>query len=270
MGATGRGSDNQGEWTMTLLGTLFGFQGRISRITFWLCAGAVVLLDAAVLLFLQERVQAAYPTAAQLSRPSGAMLATSLPLLVIAVLSVWSGLALKVKRLHDRGRSGLYLLAGAIPVLGWLWLLWEIGLAPGTPSGARFDRDAVDDQGEPEPRAGWLAPALGGGAAVLAAPSAVTEAANISPKTSYGVIPSAEPAPQADPQPPPLPEVETVAAAPAEPEPSSVPEPVIPAPDEPTPDETQAQIAAYLESVGHLEPEASDMAAEEPPVLSPS
>lgn len=33
------------------------------------------------------------------------------------------GLAVMVRRLHDTGRGGIWILIGFIPIIGWIWLL---------------------------------------------------------------------------------------------------------------------------------------------------
>ena len=44
--------------------------------------------------------------------------------IVVFILTMWSGIVLPLKRMHDRGYSGLHLLLGlCIPYLGWFWIL---------------------------------------------------------------------------------------------------------------------------------------------------
>jgi uncharacterized membrane protein YhaH (DUF805 family) len=45
---------------------------------------------------------------------------------LVALVFVWCALAMSAQRLHDRGRSGLWLLIGLVPVAGPLWLLWQL------------------------------------------------------------------------------------------------------------------------------------------------
>lgn len=256
---------------MSLLGTLFGFEGRISRSTFWLCALAVALLDIALWLVTGNWIRQTYPEAAALAKPGGGLLAVGLPLLIAAVLSVWAGLALKVKRLHDRGRSGFWLLAGLVPVLGWLWLFWEVGLAPGKPKGARFDRGAsradLEDEPAPEEGAGWMAPAAvaatAGGLALAAEEAAHADEplhhSEVAPESGYGVIAPDEAPAQDEPHHEPAAELAEPAETPADAEPYTAAEAA---------QVTQAQIADYLASVDHEtpaapEPEAAPVHAEE-------
>jgi uncharacterized membrane protein YhaH (DUF805 family) len=44
-------------------------------------------------------------------------------------------------RLHDRDRSGWAMLALVVPVLGALWLFWELALRRGTPGPNRYGAD---------------------------------------------------------------------------------------------------------------------------------
>lgn len=52
-----------------------------------------------------------------------------------AVVALIAVAALAVARLHDRSRSGWWLAAVLVPVLGALWLAWELALRRGSPHG---------------------------------------------------------------------------------------------------------------------------------------
>ena len=60
-------------------------------------------------------------------------------------------LALCVRRLHDVNRSGLWLLAGLIPIAGFIFLI-ICAVMPSTPEGARFDREVAQRGREQEER----------------------------------------------------------------------------------------------------------------------
>ncbi|MEO0416282.1 MAG: DUF805 domain-containing protein, partial [Verrucomicrobiota bacterium] len=47
------------------------------------------------------------------------------------LLLFWISLAVSVKRWHDRGKSGLWVLVNFIPVVGGLWELIECGCLDG-------------------------------------------------------------------------------------------------------------------------------------------
>lgn len=42
---------------------------------------------------------------------------------IFSVISLVPGLAVTVRRLHDTGKSGWWILVGLIPLIGWIWLL---------------------------------------------------------------------------------------------------------------------------------------------------
>ena len=43
--------------------------------------------------------------------------------LLYSIFVIIPGLAVSVRRLHDTGRSGWWLLISLIPLIGWIWLL---------------------------------------------------------------------------------------------------------------------------------------------------
>jgi uncharacterized membrane protein YhaH (DUF805 family) len=62
---------------------------------------------------------------------------------VVNVLLLWPTLAVSIKRWHDRGYSGWWVLIVLVPVVGWLAAIVANGLLPGTRGPNRFG---------PEPR----------------------------------------------------------------------------------------------------------------------
>ena len=52
---------------------------------------------------------------------------------ILLPLSWWVSLAISVKRWHDRGKSGWWVLIGFIPIIGGLWALIETGFLGGDP-----------------------------------------------------------------------------------------------------------------------------------------
>jgi uncharacterized membrane protein YhaH (DUF805 family) len=58
---------------------------------------------------------------------------------LVSLLLLWPALALSVKRWHDLGYSGWWVLVALIPVLGWLWIFVANGLLPGMQGPNRFD-----------------------------------------------------------------------------------------------------------------------------------
>jgi uncharacterized membrane protein YhaH (DUF805 family) len=94
--------------------------GRIGRGGFWL-RHLLVLPVAIFLCISAERV---------VGRPLGLVVALATTLFLV---STWG------RRLHDRGRSALWLLVAAVPVLGALFLLVECAFLGARPGADRFD-----------------------------------------------------------------------------------------------------------------------------------
>ena len=96
----------------------FSPEGRISRGLWW---GSIVILS---LCFA----------------PVGFLVHTFFPELAIPVNIVLGvpGWFVSIKRFHDRNKSGWWVLIGAIPVIGGLWILIECGCLPGISSPNRF------------------------------------------------------------------------------------------------------------------------------------
>ncbi len=108
---------------------LFSFQGRIRRLHYWLTAigaGVAVAIIGGILVSMSG-------LATGHLNPI-----VALPLIVICAAEAWIGLALGVKRCHDRDKSGWFLLIGLIPLIGAVWLFIELGLLDGTPGPNRF------------------------------------------------------------------------------------------------------------------------------------
>jgi uncharacterized membrane protein YhaH (DUF805 family) len=57
------------------------------------------------------------------------------------VLSLWPAIAAGAKRCHDRGRSGWFQLILLIPIVGPIWLAWELLFLSGTNGVNRFGPD---------------------------------------------------------------------------------------------------------------------------------
>jgi uncharacterized membrane protein YhaH (DUF805 family) len=93
-----------------LLPSYFVRFGRISRAT-WLARMIVLTL-----------VCSAFGLLAEWAFGSGGAA-------LFAFVFVWCGSAVSVQRLHDRGRSGWWLLALFVPVVGPLWVVWQMARA---------------------------------------------------------------------------------------------------------------------------------------------
>jgi len=108
---------------------LFQFDGRINRAKFWL--GVVVIL-------IVEAIALAIIAAIGFDSAIGIILA-----LVLYVAVVWASLAISIKRWHDRGKSGWWVLISLIPLVGPIWALVETGFLPGTDGPNQYGTDPL-------------------------------------------------------------------------------------------------------------------------------
>ncbi|MEI6557684.1 MAG: DUF805 domain-containing protein [Rhodospirillaceae bacterium] len=111
---------------------LFSFEGRIRRSDFWLrwtLPVTVVFIGFAALVAVME---------------ADAAIAT-----VFYLVALYPGLAVNVKRCHDRGRSGWFFLINFIPLIGGIWYFIDVGCLRGTVGDNRFGPDPLGDQTVP-------------------------------------------------------------------------------------------------------------------------
>jgi len=108
--------------TLDLKSVLFSFQGRIPRRTFWLASlGA----------FLGFAIPAAL-IASMIKWNEATEIIGTILLLVLGAILLWVSLAIRVKRWHDHGKSGWWILLGLIPYLGGLISFAVLGCLRGT------------------------------------------------------------------------------------------------------------------------------------------
>ncbi len=133
--------------------TLFSFEGRINRKKYWLSA----LLFHALLFFalfaiggvlfviaIALSVDVSVPGRAN---PRGSILPFVIFLFFVVVVggfSTWVSLALHVKRYHDLGKSGLWVLIAFIP-LGVIWTTIECGFFPGQTGKNQYGPDPLKE-----------------------------------------------------------------------------------------------------------------------------
>lgn len=110
---------------------LLRLQGRVGRRTWWLWAVAAPL---GLMLYLTVVLRVAGLPAR----------ATEV---AVNLLLLWPVLAVSVKRWHDRGKNGWWVLVTLIPLVGWLWALIENGLLRGDALANRFGEPVAGDQG---------------------------------------------------------------------------------------------------------------------------
>jgi uncharacterized membrane protein YhaH (DUF805 family) len=104
--------------------TLFSFKSRLARAPFWWCCLGLWAAFAILFVFLE----------ASLGRPATWILYPPFS---------WMLCALIVKRLHDRGNSAASLLWVLLPVLGPLWLVFNLGFRKGTDGDNHYGPDTL-------------------------------------------------------------------------------------------------------------------------------
>ena len=120
---------------------LFSFDGRIGRGEYWkgsILLGLIVvaiIMAVAVPLGLSGMLEGS-------TSDEPPMLFIGIILLAMLPLG-WSSLAIGVKRWHDRGKSGAWVLIGFIPYIGSLWVFIECGCLRGTPGDNAYGPDPL-------------------------------------------------------------------------------------------------------------------------------
>ena len=104
---------------------LFSLGGRVTRSTWWWSSIGVLVVYVLALPFA-DRASASF----------------GVPALNLVVL--YALIALSAKRLKDRGRAPWWLIAAAVPVLGPLWLLVELGMRAGNEGENHYGPDPRD------------------------------------------------------------------------------------------------------------------------------
>jgi uncharacterized membrane protein YhaH (DUF805 family) len=108
----------------------FVVSGRSSRTQYWgFQLGMALLIGAA--LFAEARLTGRMPRLLDLGFPS----------LFAVVVHLVPSLTVSVRRLHDAGHSGWWMLVGLMPVVGTIWLLVKMCEAPAQVGLNRFGPD---------------------------------------------------------------------------------------------------------------------------------
>lgn len=122
---------------------LTSFSGRLNRQPFWLGLVLVIVIELVVFYLVSSLFGTFTPTGDPANygmqfSPVGWVI---LAILYVAV--VWVGLALQIKRWHDRNKSGWWVLISLVPLIGAIWFLVECGFLRGTEGPNRFGPDPL-------------------------------------------------------------------------------------------------------------------------------
>ena len=66
---------------------------------------------------------------------------------IFSIIMIWPSIAVQVKRCHDRGRTGWFILIGLVPLLN-IWLLVELGFLKGTTGSNKYGGDPLGGQAD--------------------------------------------------------------------------------------------------------------------------
>ena len=119
---------------MRILSLLLSFRGRINRSMFWLGHLLSVVLVIALLGL-------GYAIGAAIVEDKAPDLFAGVWVSAAVLLYVWMFLALCTKRFHDHDSSAWWCLILAIPAIGLLFFLIELGMFRGTKGGNRYGAD---------------------------------------------------------------------------------------------------------------------------------
>ncbi len=97
------------------------FEGRISRQPFWIGTGVLFAVNVAVSLVIGGGFVGA----------------------VIGLALIYPSVCVSIKRWHDRGKSGWWVLIALIPVVGWIWTLVECGFLEGVSGANEYGPDPL-------------------------------------------------------------------------------------------------------------------------------
>ena len=122
---------------------LTSFSGRLNRQPFWLGLVLVLVVEL-VVFYAVSSLFGSYPTTED-AMASGMSFSPIgwLIMGIVYIAVIWVGLALQIKRWHDRDKSGWWCLIGLVPIIGGIWVLVECGFLRGTEGTNRFGPDPL-------------------------------------------------------------------------------------------------------------------------------
>lgn len=126
--------------SMSVKDVLFTFNGRIPRRTYWLWSIVPVFVVGLVLGLLMPLFMTPAPAGSPTGEPEISMIG-GLVMLVLYLPLIWIGFAVGIKRWHDRGKSGAWVLIALIPLVGPIWTFVECGCLRGTVGPNQYGSD---------------------------------------------------------------------------------------------------------------------------------
>lgn len=109
---------------------LFSLDGRIGRRSFW-CAFPIIFSMGIILSVILESLKE--------SKNMNGLFIIGILMLIL----LWPSLAIQAKRWHDRNKSGYWILLNFIPIIGFLWITFELGFLRGTEGNNDYGADPL-------------------------------------------------------------------------------------------------------------------------------
>jgi uncharacterized membrane protein YhaH (DUF805 family) len=117
---------------------LFSYAGRINRAKFWLGAVILTVLDSIVF-----GISAGY-AAMNADHDSIVFIALTIICVVVLIATVYASVCLGIKRYHDHGKSGVWVLIQFVPAIGAIWYFIEAGCLRGQSGPNNYGPDPLD------------------------------------------------------------------------------------------------------------------------------
>lgn len=102
----------------------FQFDGRINRAKWWIGLVALWIVELVVFGLFGRGDNYAVVS-------------------ILYLVFLWPSLAISIKRFHDRDKSGWWVLIALIPIIGFFWILIELGMLEGTAGPNQFGPDPL-------------------------------------------------------------------------------------------------------------------------------
>ena len=103
---------------------IFSIKGRSGRKEFWLIS---------ITVFILFMVAGGLQTEAGFSKEVNILIG-----LAAVVISLLFNVPVQIRRWHDRNKSAWFLLVNLIPLIGFIWIVIELGCLPGTSGQNRY------------------------------------------------------------------------------------------------------------------------------------
>ena len=105
-------------------------EGRIGRQTFWM--GVIVLIVISIVFAVLDAILGT-------RTDSGIGILGAL----FSLVAIYPSVVLYAKRWHDRGKSGWWTLIALVPIIGFIWIIVELGILKGIDGPNQYGADPV-------------------------------------------------------------------------------------------------------------------------------